>query len=161
MKYINRFWVFVAISGLMFATACGDDTPDPSTEAVPGEKLVGTWLVADPGDVTGPTADQFADFSISISATTSQVKYTASGSGDALVFPTSGTFAVEENDNFNSGAEVVRGPDNVPTDIVLTENGNVMTMSFTIDVNTAAVNGRVASINGDYTFKLQKQLTQQ
>lgn len=164
MKYTDKLFVLVAIVGLLFTSACGDDTPDPTTDPIPGEEISGIWMVAEAGDVTGPTADQFSGFSINITATSSGVSYTTSGNGDALVFPDQGTFAVEENDNFESGAEVMRGPDNVPTTITLSEGGSVLTMIFTIDIdiNTdAAVNGRVASINGDYTFVLQKQQQQQ
>ncbi|MEK6476404.1 hypothetical protein WJR50_02680 [Catalinimonas sp. 4WD22] len=158
MKSLNKLCAFAAIVSLLLGSACGEDTPNPTPDPVPGEDIAGTWIVAEPGDVTGPAADQFSDFSINITTTSSQVNYTTTGNGDALVFPDQGTFAVEESDNFESGAEVMRGPDNVPTTITLSEGGNVLTMNFTIDINTdAAVNGRVASINGDYTFVLQKQ----
>ncbi|MDF9800077.1 hypothetical protein OKW21_005340 [Catalinimonas alkaloidigena] len=157
MKYTHKLFVFAAILGLLLNSACGEDTPDPTADPVPGEEISGTWVVAEPGDVSGPAADQFSDFSINITATSSQVSYTTNGNGDALVFPDQGTFAVEESDDFENGATVVRGPDNVDTRIILTEEGNVLTMDFTIDININAVNGRVASINGDYTFVLQKQ----
>lgn len=161
MKYLNKLCAFAAIISLLLSSACGEDTPNPTPDPVPGEDIAGTWTVAEPGDVTGPTADQFSGFSINITATSSGVSYTTSGNGDALVFPDQGTFAVEESDNFESGAEVMRGPDNVPTTITLSEGGNVLTMDFTIDISTAAINGRVASINGNYTFVLQKQQQQQ
>lgn len=157
MKYINRLSAFAAVLSILLISACGDDTPDPTTDPIPGQAISGTWEVAEPSDVTGPVADQFSDFSISITATASQVTYTTSGNGEQIVFPDGGTFAVEESDNFNSGADVVRGPDNVVTRITLTEEGNVMTMSFTIDTGINARNGRVMEIEGNYVFRLQKQ----
>lgn len=163
MKYMNRLWAFAAVVSLLLTSACGsDDTPDPTEDPIPGQEISGSWFVEEPGDVTGPAADQFADFSIIITATASQVNYTTSGNGEAMVFPDGGTFAVEESDNFTSGADVVRGPDNVDTRITLSEGGNVLTMTFTIDTGIGdGENARVTEIEGDYTFRLQKQQQQQ
>lgn len=160
MKNLQKFWAFAAVIGLLLNTACGDDTPDPTTEPVAGEDIAGTWNVAEANDVSGPAADQFSSFSIVINATTSQVSYTTSGNGDPLVFPDAGTFAVEDSDNFESGADVMRGPDDVDVRMTLTEDGNVLTMDFNINITTeASINSREASINGDYRFVLQRQET--
>jgi hypothetical protein len=166
MKYMNRLWAFATVVSLVLASACGsDDTPDPTEDPIPGEEISGSWFVEEPGDVTGPDdepADQFADFSIIITATASQVTYTTSENGEPLVFPDGGTFAVEEGDNFTSGADVVRGPDNVDTQITLSEGGNLLTMTFTIDTGIEeGENARVTEIEGEYTFRLQKQQQQQ
>lgn len=162
MKYTNKLWAFAAVLGLLLGTACGsDDTPEPGEEDMLGQEISGTWIIEEPTDVTGPVADQFSAFSITITATASEVRYTASGNEEKLVFPDAGTFAVDASDNFTSGADVVRGPDNVNTRMTLTEGGNVLTMSFTIDTGINAHNGRVMAIEGDYTFTLQRQQAQQ
>lgn len=157
MKKIHLLRGFVGILIISLATACGDDTPDPATEEVPGEELAGTWAVNEANEVTGPAADQFTSFSITITANASAVSYTTSGGGDPLVFPEQGTFIVEATDNFEEGAEVLREPDNVPVTIRLSENGDVMDMTFTIDIGTTAANGRMAGINGEYNFTLNRQ----
>jgi len=158
MKNTKRFWSYPAVILLLFVVvACGDDTPDPTTQEVPGEELAGTWLVNEAADVTGPAADQFTNFSITITATASEVSYVTSGSGDPLVFPDQGTFIVEATDDFEQGAEVLRDEDNVPITVNLSEGGNVMNLTFTIDVGTTASNGRVAGINGEYNFRLEAE----
>lgn len=154
---INVLRTYMGILVLLFATACGDNTPDPATEEVPGQDLSGTWAVIEANDVTGPAADQFTSFSITITATASAVSYTTSGSGDPLVFPDEGTFIVEATDNFEEGAEVLRERDNVPITVRLSEDGDVMDMTFTIDIGTTASNGKIAGINGEYNFTLNRQ----
>ncbi|WKN32780.1 hypothetical protein PZB74_05400 [Porifericola rhodea] len=157
MKYVNRIFAFAAIVALVFHTSCGDDTPDPDTEPTPGQEITGTWAVMEEGDVTGEAKDKFSDFSITITATSSEVRFTTTGNGEALVFPSSGTFAVDASDNFKNGATVTRGADNVETRITLSEDGNILTMNFTINIESTSANGRVAGINGEYTFRLTKQ----
>jgi len=154
---INVLRAYMGILVLTFAAACGDNTPDPATEDVPGQDLSGTWAVSEATDVTGPAADQFTSFSITITANASAVSYTTSGGGDPLVFPEQGTFIVEATDNFEESAEVLREPDNVPITVRLSEGGDVIDMTFTIDIGTTASNGRVAGINGEYNFTLTRQ----
>ncbi|WPP48523.1 hypothetical protein [Catalinimonas niigatensis] len=163
MKYINRLSAFAAVLSLLLISACGDDTPDPTTDPIPGQAISGTWFVEEPSDVTGPVADQFSDFIITITATSSEVNYTTNTeqiNAEQIVFPKLGTFAVEESDNFTSGADVMRGPDNVSTEITLSEGGNVMTMVFTI-TGLNEENARVTEVAGEYVFRLQKQQQQQ
>lgn len=159
MEIIKRFWSFAVIISVLFTMACKEDPVDPGTDEVPGEELSGTWTVTDANDVTGPAADQFTSFSITITANAAGVTYTTSGGGDPLVFPEQGSLIVEATDNFDEGAEVLREPDNVPLTINLSEDGAVMNMTFTIDVGTTAANGRVAGINGEYNFRLEAQGT--
>lgn len=157
MKTIHLLRACMSILILSLATACGDDTPDPATEEVPGQELAGTWAVSEANDVTGPAADQFTGFSISITANASAVSYTTTGGGDPLVFPEQGTLIVEATDNFEEGAEVLREPDNVPMTVSLSESGDAMDLTFTIDIGTTAANGRIAGINGEYNFSLSRQ----
>ena len=157
MKTIHLLRACMSILILSLATACGDDTPDPATEEVPGQELAGTWAVSEANDVTGPAADQFTGFSISITANASAVSYTTTGGGDPLVFPEQGTLIVEATDNFEESAEVLREPDNVPMTVSLSESGDAMDLTFTIDIGTTAANGRIAGINGEYNFSLSRQ----
>lgn len=157
MKTIHLLRACMSILILSLATACGDDTPDPATEEVPGQELAGSWVVSEANDVTGPAADQFTGFSISITANASAVSYTTTDGGDPLVFPEQGTFIVEATDNFEEGAEILREPDNVPMTVRISEDGDVMDMTFTIDIGTTAANGRMAGINGEYNFSLSRQ----
>ncbi|MFP4090256.1 MAG: hypothetical protein ACLFUB_08875 [Cyclobacteriaceae bacterium] len=159
MNHISKFLYLSVFVSLVFVTACKKDDPDPEPEVVPGEALRGTWVATQDNAVTGPAADQFANFSITITPTADQVSYTtnvAEIQGDPLVFPASGTFIVDATDNFQTGAEVLRETDDVSINMDLSEDGNVLTMNFTIAVD-AVVNGRVAGINGEYTFILNKQ----
>jgi len=157
MKTIHLLRACMSILVLSLVTACGDDTPDPATEEVPGQELAGTWAVSEANDVTGPAADQFTGFSISITANASAVSYTTTGGGDPLVFPEQGTLIVEATDNFEESAEVLREPDNVPMTVSLSESGDAMDLTFTIDIGTTAANGRIAGINGEYNFSLSRQ----
>ena len=157
MKKIHLLRVVMSSLFLSLAVACGDTSPEPATEDVPGQELAGTWAVSEANDVTGPAADQFTGFSISITANASAVSYTTTGGGDPLVFPEQGTFIVEATDNFEDGAEVLREPDNVPVSVRISEDGDVMDMTFTIDIGTTATNGRMAGINGEYNFTLNRQ----
>jgi hypothetical protein len=157
MKHLTRL-LYIAVIGSMFIlSACGDDNGgDPEPENVPGDAIEGTWAATQDNAITGPAADQFTDFSITINATADQVSYTTTNSGDPSVFPGNGTFIVEASDNFETGAQVLREPDDVTVDMNLSQDGTVLTMSFTINID-AAVNGRLAGINGEYTFILNQQ----
>lgn len=161
MKYTNKLLTVVAMLCLLLAVSCKKKDPTPTpTEEVPGEALVGTWKAVQDNAVQGPAADQFTDFSITIAATASQVSYTTNDVGDKTVFPASGTFAVEASDNFNTGAEIIRGPDQVPVTATLSNNGQTLTLQFNIDTSEASIKGgnaRVAGIDGEYTFVLDKQ----
>jgi len=156
MKHTNKLFALATILTLVFSVGCKKDDPNPPSQDVPGQALAGTWTVTEANNVTGPAADQFSNFSITITANASGVNYTTTNSGDELVFPDAGSFVVEASDDFDEGAEVLREPDNVPVDINLLEGGDVMNMTFTIDISTASINGRVAGINGEYNFTLNK-----
>lgn len=154
MKTLNNLFAVASLFALLSFGACKEDTPDGGTDEVPGQSLEATWAVTDASNVSGPAADQFTGFSITINASASGVTYTTSGGGDPLVFPAQGTLIVEPSDDFDAGAEVLREPDNVPMTINLSQDGDVMDIDFTIDVG---VNARVAGINGEYSFTLNRQ----
>lgn len=164
MKYTNKLLTIAALLSLFLTFSCKKNGGDPTPE-VPGAKLAGTWAAVQENAISGPTDEieaKFADFTININPTASQVSYSTStgGEGDPLVFPTNGTFDVEASDNFETGAEIIRQPDGVPMTATLSNNGQTLTLQFRIDTQNAGTNtgnARVAGIVGDYTFILDKQ----
>lgn len=166
MKYTNKLLTIAALLGVLLVTSCKKDGPGGSDDPeVPGAKLAGTWAAVQDNAITGPSDDieaKFAGFTITITPTASQVSYNASadGGGDPLVFPTSGTFDVEASDNFETGAQITRQPDGVPVTATLSNNGQTLTLEFNIATQNAGIkpnNARVAGIDGDYVFILDKQ----
>jgi len=155
MKITKKFQSYVVLILLAaLSTGCGEDTPDPGTTDIPGEEISGTWSVVDPSDVTGPAADQFENFTLTVTATASEVSYVSTNNGDPIVFPDQGTIVVDATDNFEDGAEVLREPDNVPVTVNLSEGGEVLNLTFTIEVGT---NARTSGINGEYNFRMEAQ----
>lgn len=165
MKYTNKFLTVIALLCLLLAVSCKKDDPTPPPPEVPGAELAGTWAAERDNAITGPAANKFTDFAITITPTTNQVSYTTTntGEGDEIVFPSSGTFDVEASDNFETGAEIIRQPDGVPVTSTISNDGQTLTLNFNIDTNTASIdagNARVAGIDGEYTFILDKQQQQ-
>lgn len=160
MKYTNKFLTVAVLFCLLLAVSCEQDNPTPPPSEVPGEELAGTWAAVRDNAVTGPAADQFTAFSITITPTTNSVSYNTENSGDKTVFPSSGTFDVEASDNFETGAEIIRQPDGVPVTTTISNDGQTLTLNFNIDTSTASIdadNARIAGIDGEYTFILDKQ----
>ena len=147
------------VAALLLAWGCKDDSgTDDGDEVVPGQAIAGTWSVGETGSVTGPTADQFENFQLTITALASRVNYTTQGNGNKIVFPDSGTLEVESSDNFSSGAEVIRQPDLVPMTMTLLPEGTLrIVFTISADSHAPATNGRTTGIAGQYTFILEKQ----
>ncbi len=162
MKYTNKLLTIFTLLSLLLAVGCKKEKKNPEPEPeVPGAALSGTWAATRADAISAPSdeiAQSFADFTITFTPAANQVNYTTTGSGDNVVFPASGTFAVEASDNLTSGAEIIRS-DQVPVTATITENGQVLTLKFTIDADasTGNDNARVAGITGEYTFVLDKQ----
>nr|WKN39738.1 hypothetical protein K4G66_13665 [Tunicatimonas sp. TK19036] len=158
-------WIayFISIT-LLLAAGCKDDTDsDNGNDVGPGQAIAGTWFVKDSTGVTGPTADQFQNFQLSITALASRVNYTAQGNNNKIVFPDAGSLEVETRDNFVNGAEVIRQPDLVPMTMTLNEADTTLRIVFTISADSfvPVEQGRIAGIAGEYTFNLKKQQTLQ
>ena len=161
MKYAHQLLASLAAFSLLFMVGCGggDDSPTPGENGEnPGAAIIGTWVQDEPGDVTGPAAESFTDFSITFTTTDtpSQVRYTTIGT-EPLVFPAQGTFDIPESPNFQNGVQVTR-EDGVKVDIRLADE-NTLGMEFTVDSDSGipTENSRVAEITGQYTFTLTKQ----
>lgn len=165
MKYANKLVSTLAAFSMLFMLACGggeDPTPDNGggngggggEGEAPGAVLIGKWVQ---GTVTGPAADNFTDFFIEIAATSDAnvLNYTAADD-EPLVFPTSGSFTLPADPNFETGAQVTRN-DDVPVDIKIVDGK--LEMKLTVDANSSIPTGnsRVAEIGGDYTFLLDKE----
>ena len=160
MNYRNQWMAFLMAFSLLLTWGCKDDTgTDDDDEVVPGQAIAGTWSVGEDGSVTGPTADQFEDFQLTITALASRVTYSALGNGNKIVFPDAGTLEVESRDNFSAGAEVIRQPDLLPMNMTLNESDTTLRIEFRISADSYAPdnNSRVMGIEGDYVFNLKKQ----
>ncbi len=137
---------------LLFTIGCGggDDSPDPDGNG--DAAIIGTWTE---GTITGPAAESFEDFSITITTTNSpdQFNYTTIGT-NTLVFPQAGTFTdVPADANFANGVQVTNGDTPVTLSLV---GENQLRMEFTVEADSGipADNSRVAEVAGQYTFLL-------
>ena len=157
MKFTHRSIVATLLLSVAFVFGCKEDDGGDGGKIV-GQELAGTWEQLDAGDVTGPAAAEFSGFSISISATSSGVTYTtnSTANGNPNVFPSSGSFDVEESDNFNSGAVITRQPDGVDVTTSVSSDGQTLNMSFTISTDGSS-GGRYQGIDGQYQFTLTKK----
>jgi len=155
MKFTHKSIVASLLLSVLFVFGCKeDDGPNGNGDDIPGEELSGTWEQVDANDITGPAAAEFTNFSISITATASGVTYTAE-SPNTDVFPTSGSFVVEESDNFITGASVTRMPDEVEVDVTVSADTTMLDMNFTIATEGES-GGRYQGIDGQYSFSLTK-----
>ena len=163
MKYANRLFATLFAFSLLLLMSCGggDDNPTPGDDddngngGVPGEAISGTW---EQGDIDGPAADQFTDFSITISTTDepTELDYSTTNT-EPLVFPEQGSFDLPADPNFTTGAQVTR-EDGVQVDVTLVGEDQIR-LEFTIDSDSAVPteNSRVAQVAGQYTFLLDKR----
>ena len=156
MKYTNKLLATIAALSLLVIIGCsgGEDPPGPGTEdEIPGEEITGTWVQ---GTITGPAQETFTDFSIAIgtTSTSGQLSYTTQNT-NTLVFPSSGTFTLPDNPNFDNGAQVTR-EDGVKVDISLVNNQLRMVLTVDADSSVPSDNSRVAEVSGEYTFLLDK-----
>ena len=156
MKYANKLFAAITTLSLLGMIACGggeDPTPGTGEDKVPGEEITFKWVQ---GTITGPAADTFEDFSISIGTTSTagRLSYTTENT-NTLVFPNSGTLTLPENPNFTSGAQVTR-EDGVPVDVKLVDGKLEMKLTVDPDSSVPAGNSRVAEVSGQYTFLLDQ-----
>ena len=121
---------------------------------MPGAAIVGTW---EQGEIEGAAAEEFTDFSITISTTDDATVLDYSTENTySLVFPESGEFTeIPAEADFTNGAQVTNG--STPTDITLVSETQLR-MVFTVDANSGlpADNAKTAEIGGEYTFTLTK-----
>lgn len=169
MKYVNKLLAVTTVLCLLIAASCKEEPgpqPGPSGTETPGAALVGTWAIASADDISydGENAnivDQYTDFTITIDTTANGVTYSTTGSDNTTVFPGNGSFeGITKDTKFTDGATVTRQPDNVSTTMTLSNNGETLTLAFTIAEGTAGIsagNARVNSISGNYSFVLTKQ----
>ena len=166
MQYISKLFATVAAFSLLFMIGCGggDDNPTPDPDngdgGVRGSAVIGTWVQAEPGDVTTPEGSgvSFEDFSITFSASDVEgvLDYSATNT-NTLVFPRSGTFQVPADPNFSNGVVLTR-EDQTPVTVTLVGE-NQLRMEFTIESDSGipTENSRVAQVVGAYNFLLTKQ----
>ena len=161
MKYANKLSATIIAFSLLCVIGCGgDDNPTPGPEdQVPGQEITGTWMQNEAGDVTGPAAETFTDFSITINTTSTpgRLDYTTQNT-NTLIFPSSGNFTLPDTPNFaNTNTVQVTREDGVKVDITLV-NENQLRMQLTIEADSSVPSddSRMAEIGGEYTFELDK-----
>ncbi len=158
MKFTHKSIVASLLLSVLFVFGCKEDDGGNGGDSgdVPGQEISGTWEQLTANDITGPAAAEFTDFSISITASQSGVTYTTK-SANTEVFPASGSFIVEESDDFMAGATITRMPDDVEmTGVKVSADGSKLDMNFTINTEGDS-GGRYQGIDGQYTFSLTKK----
>jgi len=142
--------ILLILPALFFA--CTENSVDPDQSQNPGFSLSGQWIVADASAVSGPVADDYADFAITFTLNGNQLTY-SSNSIHTSVFPASGSFEPVQLSETNGSVEATRAPDKVPVTFTFLSDDQIR-LEFVI--GTASTNGRTLAVDGSYSFTLSR-----
>ena len=157
-----------AILPLIFLSliwGCKEDGGSNGGGTVPGQAISGIWAINDTADAVVPEGEQkiteagdFVGFRLTITPSLDEVAYTTQGTISPVIFPAQGRLEVEEEDDFQAGAEVVRYPDLVPMNMTVYEADSLL-VEFSIDFDSSipAENSRQLGITGSYRLWFMKQ----
>lgn len=153
-----------SVGWILLFSGCKDDGGSGTGGGIAlGQAIAGTWVVTDSVSVTVPdnsiiTPEQFGSFLLTITPSLNGVLYTTQGSASPIVFPSSGTLLVNQEDDFSSGAVVTRQPDMIPMTMTLMQDDLLqIVLSVEADSSVPADHSRQTKIEGEYTFNLVKQ----
>lgn len=128
-----------------------DDDNGPTPEELQIEKLTATWVMS---SVSLDGADRTADWTSFALTATGTLTYSTTNSGDDNVWPTSGTWSFAGTEG--AGLNVLNRSDGVTVNIdAITDTS--LDLSFTFALASPNMESRVASIEGDWIFKMTKQ----
>ena len=127
----------------------GEDDPEPTQKEIKTGFLINKTNGWSLKSITVPltsatTEDQWVDFKLSVS--TSTMSTSGHATGATAVWPT-GAWIMDENGN-----TITRGDGVVMSILTLTATG--FRVSFAVPEGTE-INGRIASLDGDYIFDLE------
>jgi hypothetical protein len=144
MKVLNSIVLsLVTVALLLSVTSCKKKSDDPKPEQ---SELVGTWVATDVSAPAG-TATAPGDVWIGFQVVINETLMTTSGhpTGANAVWP-SGAYTL-------SGSTISR-----VDDVDMTINSiSATTMSLSFSIPDGVTTGRVAALDGQYTFNLAKQ----
>ena len=160
MKSLKLISIVLLTGSFLFLSSCGDDPPPTPTEAeLRLEALAGsgslTWGLASGTSVTLNSDDRTLDWeNFEITITTSK-SYSTSASFEESVWPVTGTWDFKDS-NTTAGLSVIVRSDQQEINI---DNITGSNLTLSLDKVLAKVhkNAKIASIEGNWVFKLVKK----
>jgi len=160
MKSLKLVLIVLLMGSILFLSACDKDEVTPPTdaelrlEALAGEGSL-TWGLASGTAVTLDNDDRTLDWeNFEITITTSK-SYSTSASSEESVWPVTGTWDFKDS-NTTAGLSVIVRSDQQEINI-----DNITESNLTLSLNKVLAkvhkNAKIASIEGDWVFKLVKK----
>ena len=152
MRYLKYLLIISFLAGFSLMIGCKNDGNDgPSEEEIQIGKLTATWAAS---SVTLDGADRTADWATFTLTATGTLTYSTTNSGDGNVWPSSGAWSF--SGTTGAGLEVLNRNDGVTVNIDNLTDTN-LDLSFTFALAAPNKEGRLASVEGDWVFKMTKQ----
>ena len=151
MRYLKYLLIISFLSGISLMIGCKNDEPGETEEEIQIKKLTATWEAS---SVTLDGADRTADWATFRLTATGTLTYSTANTGDDNVWPASGTWSFAGTTG--SGLNVLNRSDGVTVNITSLTDTN-LDLSITFALAAPNKEGRVASIEGDWVFKMTKQ----
>lgn len=157
MKLVSRILTLLVLaSATVFYSSCGGDDDNAKSETDQQlEKLNGTWVIQAPTDVTQDSDAPpfpFTNMELTINAAAGSTSFPWQAAGR----PTLGPWAASGTFEFGDPvASVLLRDDKVTVNYTVDETSLIMTFKFSN--SSGYPGGRVASVEGDWSFEFTKK----